>query len=522
MLARSAIANRQPEHRRGASLALFAGLLAAAAVTAQTQQNNTPAAQPQRPVTPAVQTPQVKRPPGAVNGVAPAAPANLSQALSNLANAARSPANTPAAGAPAAPANLNPALSNLPNGARAPANTPQGRVPQANRLNVASLNNQSPAARAVQSQMFLGHPGPAGSTVTRAPNGNIVRTASDGSVLDVRSPAKGMYIQHGLDGSRRITVEHPDRSRVFVTSRGVPYVQHPYMFRGRPMDHRTFVVQGKVFHAFYRPYNYGGTMLDVYAPTRFYDPTFYQGATTAFAKPVGYTWGYATQSAPWFSYYKGYFTPDPTYSTPQAWLADFVLGASLAVAYTTAPPTSQAPAGTSPAVTPEVKRALADEIDHQVKQESLEAQANAQNRDPPPGAGGVVQELADRQPHVFVVASDLDLVDPSGRRCSVSEGDVVQVVSTPNPGTGTADAVVMASKGGSECERSAQVQVAVSDLQEMQNHMRETIDMGLASSEPGKKAPTVPATFAASAPPPDPNAGHEIQQQQQLAALVDG
>ena len=500
MLARSAIANRRPERRRGASLALSAGLLAAAAVTAQTQQNNTPAAQPQRPVTPAVQTPQVKRPPGAVNGVnAPAAPANLSQALSNLANAARSPGNTPQA------------------------NIPQGRVPQAGRFNVASLNNQSPAARAVQSQMFLGHPGPAGSTVSRAPNGNIVRTASDGSVLDVRSPAKGMYIQHGLDGSRRITVEHPDRSRVFVTSRGVPYVQHPYMFRGRPMDHRTFVVQGKVFHAFYRPYNYGGTMLDVYAPTRFYDPAFYQGATTAFAKPVGYTWGYATQSAPWFSYYKGYFTPDPTYSTPQAWLADFVLGASLAVAYTTAPPASPAsPAGTSPAVTPEVKRALADEIDHQVKQESLEAQANAQNRDPPPGAGGVVQELADRQPHVFVVASDLDLVDPSGRRCSVSEGDVVQVVSTPNPGTGTADAVVMASKGGSECERSAQVQVAVSDLQEMQNHMRATIDMGLASSEPGKKAPTVPATFAATAPPPDPNAGHEIEQQQQLAALVDG
>jgi hypothetical protein len=483
MLSGSAITNRRPDRRQGASLAVLAGLLATAGATAQTQQNNTPAAQPQRPAPPAVTAPQAKRAPGAVNGTN-AAPANLNQALSNFANAARAPAN---------------------------------------RFNVAALNNPSPAARAVQSQMFLGHPGPAGSTVARAPNGNIVRTASDGSVLDVRSPAKGMYIQHGLDGSRRILVERPDRSRVFATSRGVPYVQHPYMFRGHPMDHRTFVVQGKVFHAFYRPYNYGGTTLDVYAPTRFYDPAFYQGATTAFPKPVGYTWGYATQSAPWFSYYKGYFAPDQTYASPQAWLADFVLGASLAVAYTTAPPTSQPPpAAAATPVTPEVKRALADEIDHQVKQESLEAQANAQNRDPPPGAGGVVQELADRQPHVFVVASDLDLVDPSGRRCSVSEGDVVQVVSGANPGTSTADAVVMASKGGGECERSAQVQIAVSDLQEMQNHMRETIDMGLASSEPGKKAPTVPATFAATAPPPDANAGHEIEQQQQIAALVDG
>jgi len=482
MLSRTATANRRPDRRRGSSLALLAGLMAAAGATAQTQQSNTPAAQPQRPAVPAVTAPGAKRPaalaPGAVT-----APMNLNQALNNLTNASRGPAN---------------------------------------RLNVASLGNAGPAGHAVQSQMFLGHPGPAGSTVNRAPNGNIVRTASDGSVLDVRSPAKGMYIQHGLDGSRRILVERPDRSRVFATSRGVPYVQHPYMFRGHPMDHRTFVVQGKVFHSFYRPYNYGGTMLDVYAPTRFYDPAFYQGATTAFPKPVGYTWGYATQSTPWFSYYRGYFTPDPTYSTPQAWLADFVLGASLAVAYTTAPPTSQPPAAVAPAVTPEVKRALADEIDHQVKQESLEAQANAQNRDPPPGAGGVVQELSDRQPHVFVAASDLDLVDPSGRRCSISEGDVVQVVSPPNPGTGTADAVVMASKGGNECERAAQVQIAVTDLQEMQNHMRATIDMGLASSEPGKKAATVPATFASTAPPPDANAGHEIEQQQQIAALVDG
>jgi len=467
MLTSSTEANRRPARRCRPSPALLLVLLAAAGAGAQTQQNTAP---PARPVTPAATTPAAKHP-------------------------------------------LNPALGNLSNAAHLPPN------------HLALLNNQGAAGNAVQSQMFLGHPGPAGSTVTRAANGNIVRNAADGSVLDVHSPSKGMYIHHGLDGSKRILVEQPDHSRIFVTSRGVPYVQHPYMFRGHLFDHRTFYVQGKVFHQFYRPYNYGGTVLDMYAPTRFYAPNFYQGVTTPFAAPQPYTWGYTTSSAPWFGYYRGYFTPDPTYSTPQAWLADFVLAASLAVAYTTAPPTpsQQAPpAGASPTVTPEVKRALAQEIDHQVKQESLEAQANAQNRDPPPGAGSVVQELADRQPHVFVVGSDLDLVDPSGRRCSVSEGDVVQVVSAPDASTSTAGAVVMASKGGTECERSSQVQIAVTDLQEMQNHMRETIDMGLATSEPGKKAATVPATFAATPPPPDANAGHEIQQQQQIAALVDG
>ncbi len=105
-----------------------------------------------------------------------------------------------------------------------------------------------------------------------------------------------------------------------------------------------------------------------------------------------------TNPTPWFGYYKGYFVPDTSYTSPTAWLADFVLSASLAVAYATAPPTSPAPpAGAVPAITPQVKQQLADEVGRQVKQESVEAQQNAQNRRSAPGAGGVVQELGDRR-----------------------------------------------------------------------------------------------------------------------------
>ncbi len=56
----------------------------------------------------------------------------------------------------------------------------------------------------------------------------------------------------------------------------------------------------------------------------------------------------------------------------------------------------------------------------------------------------------------------------------ISAGDVVQVVSGPKPSSSTADAIVLASKGGLECDRAAQVEIALADLQEMQNHMRET------------------------------------------------
>jgi hypothetical protein len=491
-------------------LSALALTLAAAGASSQTQPVPTPAPPPvKRPVAPV--------PPARVPAPAPGQrPANQPNNLLNLFQPAAGA--KPAAGEAAAPSNP------LPNAAagRTPANATGASSNAANRLHLANLNQGSPSsAHLVQSRMFPGYPAPPGSKETQTRSGNIVRTDADGNVLDVRSVRNGMVIHHGLDGSRQVMVERPDRSRVFAPSHGLQYVQHPYVFRGHAYDHRTFVAQGNAFHEFYRPYRYGATNLDVYAPSRYYAPGLYQWATTPFNKPQGYNWPYAANT-PWFAYYRGYFTPQPSYSSPQMWLADYVLAASLFVSYKTAAAGSQtAPPDAAATVTPEVKQKVADEVDRQVKEESVEAQQNAQNKDPPPGAGGVVQELTDGQTHAFVVSSDLDLVDPSGRRCMISEGDVVEVVSQAKPDS-TVDAVVLSSKGGLECERAAQVQIALNDVQEMQNHMRETVDQGIANTNAGKQAPKVTPAFAAAAPPADANAAQEIAQQQQIAAAAEG
>jgi len=83
-------------------------------------------------------------------------------------------------------------------------------------------------------------------------------------------------------------------------------------------------------------------------------------------------------------------------------------------------------------------------------------------------------------------------------------------------------------KGGKECVKSDNVTVAFSDLQDMQNHMRETIDQGMEelqskqdkgeipSAPPSAQAAPVPAAFAAAAPPPDTYAA-KINQQTQAA-----
>ena len=376
--------------------------------------------------------------------------------------------------------------------------------------------------RLATSRLFAGHPAPPGSHETRTANGTIVRRAADGSVLEVANPRNGMLIQHGIDGGRRILVNQPDHTRIFASSRGVQYVQHRYTYGGRAYDHRTYYFQGRTVHRYYRPYSYGSATLDAYAPTRFYPINFYRWAVSSF-RPSPFQWNYTNE--PWYRHYSGYFSPDASYSSPLNWLADFVIGASLVTAYNAAQHSQQAPeppADATAAITPQVKQLVAEEVRRQVGQEALESQQNAHNIEPPPGAGGVVAELNDRQAHAFVVGSDLDLVDASGRRCMVSEGDVVAVVSPAKADTSTADAVVLSSKGGDECARSVRVQVALNDVQEMQNHMREAIDQGLANTNAAKSVSAVTPAFAQAGPPADPNAAQEIERQQELAAATEG
>jgi hypothetical protein len=436
--------------------------------------------------------------------------------------------------------------------AAANAHTPAGAGrgtshPAAAPMRLASLDSGHATHSAAQSQALLG-PGAHGTHLAQSPSGTLVRTAADGSVMETRNPKTGMVVQHGLDGSRRVSAEQPDGSRVFSAGHGVGYVQHPYLFHAQPFDHRTTFVHGQLSHQFYRPYNFGGTTLDAYAPQRFYSQDFYRSVSTRYATPLVPQWNYVSSPAPWYTAQQGYFKPESSYSTPAQWLTDFVLATSLIEAYAThakapgaaaaagtaAPAASSgpapavaggaAPAGAAPGpeITPDVKEKVTAEVNRQVREESSEARENAEERDMPPGSGGVVHELDEREPHVFVADADLDLVDPSGRRCMLGEGDVVQVISGASAKSGTAQAVVLASNGAGKCGRATQVDIAVSDLQEMQNHMRATIDQGLASSRAGSQAPKVTPAFAASAPPPDSNAGTEIARQQELAAAADG
>jgi hypothetical protein len=353
---------------------------------------------------------------------------------------------------------------------------------------------------------------------------------------DVHDPGRGLDVHHGLNGNRAISVERADHSRVFA-ERGRPgFVQRPYSFRGHDFGRRTYFYHGRAYSRFYRGYAYRGLYLNVYAPGFYYRPAFYGWAYNPWAVPVVFGWGWG--GAPWFGYYGYYFQPYPIYPSAAYWLTDYVISSDLQTAYAAqqeagevdgAPPT----AGGSPELTPDVKQQIANEVRDQLALENQEAQQNTQQQDTDPGSSGIARMMADGKPHVFVVGSALDVVDTSQTECSLSDGDVLALRTSPPADATAADLVVLSSKGGHECQKQATVSVALADLQEMQNHMRETIDQGLQDLQakqgtgglpqlpPSAQGQPAPAEYAAIAPPPDPSVAAEIQQQTTQADQSD-
>jgi hypothetical protein len=341
-----------------------------------------------------------------------------------------------------------------------------------------------------------------------------------------------MDVHHGLNGNRSISVERADHSRVFA-ERGRPgFVQRPYSFHGHDFARRSYFYHGREYSRFYRGYGFRGLYLNVYAPGFFFAPGFYGWAYNPWAMPITYGWGWG--GSPWYGYYGGYFAPYPMYAGAPYWLTDYMISEDLQAAYAAHQEAGEADgapiaAGGPPELTLDVKQQIASEVKNQLALENQEAQQSAQGQDVDPGSSGIARLLSDGHRHVFVVGSALDVVDASQTECALSDGDVLGLMTPPPPDAIAVDLVVMASKGGTECQKSSMVTVQLTDLQEMQNRMRELIDQGLQELQnsqgkkglppapPSAQSQPAPAQYAAIAPPPDPNAGAEIQQQAQQA-----
>ena len=329
---------------------------------------------------------------------------------------------------------------------------------------------------------------------------------------------------------RRIVVQQPGRTVVITNRVGYGYVQRPFIVRNQTFVQRTYYSHGVSYNRFYRPYFFGGISFNVYAPVRYYPPAFYGWVYSPWVTPVPYSWSW--MGSPWHTYYGGYFTPYPVYSSASLWLTDYLIATTLEQAYrdrvdADAYANAQANAayGGQAALTPDVKQAIADEVRYQLSQENSERQ-NMQNASYSSQAPSL---FGGNGNHVFVVSSSL-YVNSGGQECALSEGDVLQMNGGVSPNATAADVIVLASKG-QDCRKGSLVTVSLQDLQDMQNTMRETIDQGLGdlqSHQRGLPAPPsaalaapTQASYFSEAPPPDPNIASELSRQAQEANQVE-
>jgi hypothetical protein len=354
-----------------------------------------------------------------------------------------------------------------------------------------------------------GAPAAKGQKTVATKNGAVTKRA-DGKIATVHDTKRGMDVHRNLSGNRRVVVERSDHSRIVADRRG-GYVQRRYDFHGHEYARRSGFYRGRYYNRYYGRYYYHGLYVNPYFPSYYYGAAFYGWAYNPWAAPIAYGWGWGGN--PWFGYYGAFFTPFPVYAGPSFWLTDYLIANSLQAAYQ-----AQAAALADPApLSPDVKNLIADEVKQQIALENTESQAaTAPNGEPDAASSSIARLLTDGKQHVFVAGTDIDVVDAGGTECALSEGDPIQLTGTTAPDAQAATLAVLASKGGKECPKGDTVSVNLSDLQDMQNHMRETIDQGmqelqkkqgsggLPAAPSSAKAAPVESPMAAIAPPPPP------------------
>jgi hypothetical protein len=355
-----------------------------------------------------------------------------------------------------------------------------------------------------------------GHSTTTAKNGASVEKRSNGQVASLHDSKRGLDVHHSLSGNRSVMHERADHSRVFAERGGRGYVQRPYSYHGHEYAMRGYYYHGGYYHNYYGRYYYHGMYVNPYYPAYYYGAGYYGWVYNPWAAPISYGWGWGGN--PWYGYYGAFFTPYPVYASASLWLTDYMISQSLQASYQAAVDAKiQAAALSNPApLTPDVKQLIADEVRRQVALENSES-AGAKGGEPDAASSSIQRMLTDGTAHVFIAGQDLDVVDAAGNECAVSEGDALQLTVQQVAADATAvNLGVLASKGGKECAKGDTISVKLDDLQEMQNHMRETIDKGMqdlqkkqgtggipAAPASAKAAPTESA-MAAIAPPPPP------------------
>jgi len=391
---------------------------------------------------------------------------------------------------------------------------PTGTVGSGNRGNPAG--GGSPAGKVGGGTKVGGGLIPKGPVVVRTHDGGEVWRGHDGGIREVHTP-NGAVIHHAPGGApSRVEMVRPGGRVVVATSHGRGgYVQRPLVHGGHTYVQRTYIDRGVRRVHVYRPYIARGISFNVYTPVRHYPAGFYTWADRPWGRPVPYRW--SSSGSPWRSYYDGYFTPDPAYTSPAAWLTDFLVSNVLDAAFQNRPAAEAAAAPQCQApMTPDVKQAIGEEVRRQLEQERMERQNPNAAYTPAVLNGGA---------RTFLVSNAMEVNTAAGQACWITEGDVLRMNGSLPQDAMAANVMVASSKSGQDCPRDAVVTVGLADLQEMQNNMQATLDQGIQEIQSKQGQGGLPAMPASASGPavdvidvaPDANVETEISSLSQEA-----
>lgn len=362
---------------------------------------------------------------------------------------------------------------------------------------------------------------------------------ADGRISSLRTP--GLSLRTGPRGQRVITSHLAARSMLVSTGRQSGYLERSVERNGKRVMVRTYLSGKRIYRRTYVDTYYHGRILKQYVPAHRYSRAFYAWVVRKFPSPIHYKWGWAPQ--PWYIYYAPYYIPWPVYEDAGSWLTDYFLGGTLEDGYymqqpgdgfagddpslgdgDAAPDTGAVDddtiyAASDTPITPEVKQAIAAEVQDQLSDRLGTEGANV--ADVATGSASTMaqaeqSDLAQimKPGHVFVVSTPMDVSTVSNQRCGLSPGDVLSLVEAPDPSanrmsvvatdTGVAHTVLpvsslpvlnVVSGQKADCPAGTQVRVAPTLLEEMQNNFRARLDDGLqilASQHPKSDLPTAP------------------------------
>ena len=438
---------------------------------------STPAPRASTPSTPRPTTPSTPR---------PTTPNNPHVATPN--NPRPTTPNNPRV---ATPNNPHP---NTPNNPRvATPNNPRTNTPNNARANTPGRSTPTRSGGHVES-------GSNGRGTYRSPDNKTTARIQNGRVTQIKRP--DTVIRRPGGGPRTVVGRRADNRVVMARGRGRGYVQRSMMVGHRSYVQRTYWAGGRAYFRAYRPVMYFGVPLNFYAPMHFYPHALYGWAGGPWAMDGPYSWGWAGD--PWYGYYGSYFRPWGVYPRASFWLTDYMIASTLQAAFQAraeARAEAQAAAETdSGSVAPQAPMldAVKEMVEAEVRRQLAEAQAEAQAPGPQvsPSNEGLPPSFGGGGSHLFL-ASDLIEVEntSTGATCVIGGGDAIQMNGALPRGGGDATLRVLASKG-SDCPVGSTVSVPLTDLVEMHNSMRESIEKGLdtlRSSQGTGNLPRMPA-----------------------------